>query len=227
MLHPLEQASPRLVMVAGAMRMMYNVTSTLNLNQQHLEFWKGDMSAIRTIIPVTHRLLSLPRLLENVVCEIEAGLLVLGEMLRLSCLLILAAVKKRCSMCVGDLEPLQESFRPLLCWDLSRLSPQVRGLELWALTTFALLRGNCDRSPLLDNIRKAMGATGVESSARVIQTAREFIWVNAVEEEQVEDLELEIDAMVNQSVGDGPLQSEKPSNINIGATGLYQLEFRP
>ena len=72
-----------------------------------------------------------------------------------------------------------------------------------------------------------MGATGVESGARVIQTAREFIWVNAVEEEEVEDLELEIDAMLSQSVGDGPLQSEEPSNINIGATGLYQLEFRP
>lgn len=202
----LDGAGPRLAPVAQALRLMSSVAVTVNANADDPLFWKGDMNAARMIGPVTHSLLSMPRLSEAIPGEAqpedhEAGLPVLAEMLRLACLVLLAALKMRLSLPTWEMVALQSKFQQLLDrkHDTYGLSEPLRSCQLMALVTTALFANGDDRANLVAEIRRVMAMSGLETGHEAIESVRWMLWIDSIESQSAEKLSQEIDRHAAQS----------------------------
>lgn len=114
-------------------------------------FWNNGMNGTRLIGPLSHHLLSLPRLTESTlhldVYPDEA----LREMTRLTLLVVLARLKLAFTQIADELGPLQERFTHMFVHNLNHhnLFPE---LQLWALSI--------------------IGSTAAQGSSRNLYTCR-------------------------------------------------------
>jgi hypothetical protein len=193
--HPLisalEMTSPLLRPVATTLRQLSNIATIINGNWHRSGFLQLDMKALPVFIPVTHRLLSMRRLSENL-AKGDMNLTLLNEILRLSCLILLGGLKASLMFSAREMPVLQKQLRGLVGWDLSGLDQDLRRAELWAIVTSALIQSE-EREIFVMEIRRIMTAIGLASGRDAIDVARSFVWIESVHSKEVENLSREID----------------------------------
>ncbi|RSL85663.1 hypothetical protein CEP52_016076 [Fusarium oligoseptatum] len=173
-------AFPQLSPVSEALCMMSSIAQKVNSNSHRPDFWKDSVSAINLLGPVTHHLLSVCR-----VCQIggEASeVLILGEMIRLTCLMLLSRLKGLFSLNTLDMVSLWANFMTTLSLPvMDRVTTHLNDLGLWALVTCALIQPGDGMEELLSHIEAAMRAKGIADMHGAIDLARALIWIDAIE----------------------------------------------
>lgn len=175
--------------VIDAMGKIQTIANTVNTHHQDPDFWRreDDLSSLYMIGPVTHVLLSIPRLnLESGSYHVDTSE-ILREILRLSMLILLAALKRMYFFTSDDFELkfLSTKFsRLLLMDDLNTFLYQEETLcrlLLWATFTVAALRPVPEaRTLCVTEIRRCMGFLGMESATHAFQSVRNIAWIDVV-----------------------------------------------
>ncbi|KAJ3550113.1 hypothetical protein NM208_g143 [Fusarium decemcellulare] len=173
-------ASPQLSLISEALCMMSSVAQKVNSNSHSPEFWKDGVSAIHLLGPVTHHLLSACR-----ACQVgsEASeVLILGEMIRLTCLMLLSRLKGMFSLNTLDMATLWANFMTILSLPvMDKVTTHLNDLGLWALVTCALVQPGDGMEELLSHIDAAMRAKGITDMHGAIDLAKALIWIDAIE----------------------------------------------
>ncbi|KAF5003983.1 hypothetical protein FDECE_9483 [Fusarium decemcellulare] len=173
-------ASPQLSPILGALCMMSSVAQKVNSNSHNPDFWKDGVSAIHLLGPVTHHLLSACRVFQAGSATSEV--LILGEMIRLTCLMLLSRLKGIFSLNTWDMAPLWANFMTTLSLPVTdKVTTHVNDLGLWALVTCALVQPGDDMEELLPHIEAAMRAKGITDMHGAIDLAKSLIWIDAIE----------------------------------------------
>lgn len=173
------------LMIDALDRIRY-IAHTVNTNHQEPEFWRleDDLSPLHMIGPVTHTLLSIPRV--NPRDDVTSTELV-REMARLAMLILLAALKRMYSFFLDEIEftTLTAKFSSILSIYRQNLSSNQHGdwpshLQLWAMLTIAALQPFADRTLYVTEIRRCMSYLDIKSATNAFQLSRDIAWINVV-----------------------------------------------
>ncbi|KAJ9144729.1 hypothetical protein NKR23_g5858 [Pleurostoma richardsiae] len=188
------ELSPQLGPAVRALHLTSSVAAVANLNSQAPLFWKGDVGLVKMTGPAFHHLLFMPKFdvaARRGAHDVPVAVLVV-EMARLACLLLLVGLKARFSMPVPEMRPLRERFDNLLAIEPAGWTWEFRGLQLWSLVTAALLRPSQERRHLVGEIRRLTRAQGLAQHHDAIQMAREILWIDDLESCETESLSQEL-----------------------------------
>jgi len=177
----LEHEYPVLYPTVQAFKMMSSVAEVVNKNGNSEDFWRREVEAIRLIGPVTHHLLSIPRL--SATAKFDPYASFVGELARLACLMLLSRLKTRFSLNALDMQPLQTKLVNTVAQNSGKLDPKLGGLALWALMTAALVQPVVAREYLLPHILISCSSKGFCTEAAMGFT-RSTLWMNELEDNE-------------------------------------------
>ncbi|RAO69408.1 uncharacterized protein BHQ10_005420 [Talaromyces amestolkiae] len=162
------------------------IAETVNTSQKEPEFWRreDDLSPLHMIGPITHTLLSVPRVnpkdnvsVMGLVCEIA----------RLAILILLAALKRMYSFFLNEIEltTLTAKFSSVLLkyrqtLSLGQREDHSNHLQLWAMLTVAALQPFTDRTLYVTEIRKCMKYLDIKSATNAFQLSHDIAWIDVV-----------------------------------------------
>lgn len=175
----LNEASVELGEVGQALERAAYVASFVNKNAHQPQFRKDGASATKLIGPVTHFLLSMPRLPDFTQDGNRYSELLLREMIRLALLILLAGLKRAFSLISDELGQLQERFSILLLLETNTY-PLFPELSLWAIVVVASLNQGPSREFQIAEIRRAMRHMNILTSEAAIEVAKNVIWIEAL-----------------------------------------------
>jgi hypothetical protein len=163
------------------------LADTVNTHYQEPEFWRqeDDLSPLHMIGPVTHTLLSVPRV--NPEADDVDPTELFREMARLAMLFLLAALKRMYSFFLDEIEftTLTAKFGSvlLICQQdhsIYQHDGSFYRLKLWALLTVAALQQFADRALYVTEIRRCMSYLDIESATDAFQLSREIAWIDVI-----------------------------------------------
>ncbi|CAG9977263.1 unnamed protein product [Clonostachys byssicola] len=173
-------AFPQLTPISEALCMTSSVARKVNTNSHDSDFWKDAVGAMELLGPVTHHLLSACRI--DSVGINASRIQVLGEIVRLVCLMLLSRLKGLFSLNTLDMTPLWTRFMATLSvFVINRDAACLDGLELWALVTSALVQPGQGMEELLPHIEAAMRSKGSTDIHEAIKLTKELIWIDIIE----------------------------------------------
>ncbi|KAH8799772.1 hypothetical protein F5884DRAFT_116985 [Xylogone sp. PMI_703] len=163
-----------------ALQNLSKIADVVNVNSYSDLFWKNEMGAFSLLIPFIHFLLWMPRLPINFDDSPDTGDLILREMVRLVCLILMSRLKEVFKFFTVEKAELQAKFASLLplTRNLSGIYLQVKA---WALVTVALLSESDIRELYLGEILSAVPSVTDEGVYALVEEAREFIWIDILE----------------------------------------------
>jgi len=151
--------------IAFALEEASHVAEVVNHQIKTSEFWNSGMNGAKLIGPLSHQLLSLPRVSESILylatCRHEA----LREMVRLTLLIVLARLKLVFTQIAFELRPLENRFTRTFAYGTSRHDgfPE---LQLWAL---AIVGSSAAQGPSRDLYKSRIcgiaGSMGIKGGA--------------------------------------------------------------
>jgi hypothetical protein len=162
---------------------MSSVAEVVNSGRSSLHFWKDEVGAIRLLGPVTYHLLSAPRPFEAATYD-DPHVTIVGEIVRLTCLVLLSGLKKRFSLNALDKEPLLANLLNVTVQLPRGLDMELESLTLWALTTSALLQSSHERAYLLPHITSCGRNQNLSDARASIKFARSLLWVDVLEDDE-------------------------------------------
>ena len=163
---------------------MAKLANTFNSYDRSADFWRDSIGAFRIMAPQMHCLLSLPRLLIELDAALLSSEIILAEMIRLTCLLLLAALKERLGF--GSPEILGLRAKMTRCLNLKgneTLGGSLRKLKAWVLVINAELEESSEAKEMyLKSLNLGELSDGVNGSRDiVIAEAKGFVWFRALE----------------------------------------------
>ncbi len=181
------------------LQMMSSVANTVNRHDSDALFRGVDVEAVNILTPLTHYLLSMPRIPGIHPPEFESDLLVLRELVQLACLMLLSGLKKRFSLNASDMTRLRERLLSLLAAETEETTGMFNELRLWALVTSALLQSSQDRAAFVHDIRRLMIELGLRRAYEAINITKVVIWIENLEAQEEAQLVQEVDSQGTSS----------------------------
>ena len=120
--------------MAATLRKLGFLVDFLNQKIDDGEVWESSALAASMITPVSHSLLSMPRIIDHSNENVPGDYLI--ELTRIAILIILGRLKQTFSFPNDELPRLQDRFRQLC---LRHTGSELLDLELWAVTYVALI----------------------------------------------------------------------------------------
>jgi hypothetical protein len=176
--------------------MLASVAEVINKEGNSLDFWKEEVGAICLLGPVTHHLLSAPRPIVTATNDLD--IIVVGEIVRLTCLLLLSGLKQRFSLNAFDMAPIRAKLANMIAQAPGETDLQLEGLTLWALITSALLQSSHNRAYLLSPIVVSASKKGLLDAQDSINYAKSLLWINTLADEEEPKVAEEIEGHWNQ-----------------------------
>ncbi|KAF3399068.1 hypothetical protein DPV78_007158 [Talaromyces pinophilus] len=173
--------------IISALDRIRYIAEVVNDHYREPEFWRreDDLSPLHMIGPVTHTLLSVPRV--NSKADDHNPTELLREMARLAMLILLAALKRMYSFFLDEIEftTLTAKFCSVLL--IYRQNPLIyqhndsmHRLQLWALLTVASLQPFADRTLHVTEIRRCMSYLDMRSATDAFQLSHEIVWIDII-----------------------------------------------
>lgn len=181
--------------IVHALGKVQDIANIVNIYYRTPDFWRreDDLNPIYMIGPITHELLSIPRLDVEGDYDYQFSFdspEVSREMLRLSMLILLAALKRMYSFITdesGELNILSTKFSEILILNRSNFSSNqdeilhTLQLQLWAILTVAVLQPfSGSRMLYVTEIRRCMSLLGMVSATDSFKLARDIAWIDVV-----------------------------------------------
>ena len=189
----LESTGFNLVCLGDGLRQMAQLSSYINKHAQQPEFWKAGMKATKMIGPAAHCVLFIPRLdlLSYLDDNGSCLVLLLQEIVRLTLLVLLAALKRNFSLVADELGLFLERFSvitPLMVGCL--FFPELR---LWAYLVAACARKDTIPQIQMSEIRRAMRDLQIQKSEDAVTVAKNVIWIHCLLDREIERVKEQID----------------------------------
>ncbi|KAK7221365.1 hypothetical protein V2G26_009368 [Clonostachys chloroleuca] len=173
-------AFPQLSPISEALCMMSSVARKVNTNSHNSDFWSDGVGAMDLLGPVMHHLLSACRIYS--VGSDVSGIQVLGEVVRLVCLMLLSRLKCLFSLNTLDMTPLRTRFMTQLSlFNINRDAAYLHGLKLWALVTSVLIQPSDGMEELLPYIEAVMRCEGSMDIRGAIDLTKALLWIDVIE----------------------------------------------
>jgi hypothetical protein len=157
-------------------------------------FWNAedDMSPLQVLAPITHDLLSLPRVDELASDEFE----IVRETMRLALLILLCRLKATYGFSAVEMTTLQNKFiRFVGNTKVIHESLLFQRLQLWALVTVTMLNpSGPGRDLLIGKIFLCVRSLGLPDGQSTIEAARDIIWIEIISKDTVGQLVHDIDS---------------------------------
>lgn len=170
------EGSTDLDAVATALQRASLVAHIANDNASRRVFWQDGMKGTRLIGPLSHYLLSWPRLPEHNSVDGLSPEAFLREMIRLTLLILLAKLKLSFALVGDELDLLmQRSAHVLLIGNAA--STTFPDLSFWVLSTTGCLFTGHSRSFALVQTRDVMKVMGIDAAESAMETIREILLV--------------------------------------------------
>ncbi|KAM0453122.1 hypothetical protein ACHAPV_009078 [Trichoderma viride] len=189
----LQQMPPDIAIAADALQKISDVADIVNLNSHSAVFWTKDVESILLIGPPMHHLLSMPRLPEDFETLPDTGGLVVRELIRQVCLLIMSALKQKFTFFTVERGTIQAKLAQFITSNLYYVGSEYREIKIWALVTAALLEERTMRELYLTKLEDE-ALESHSSPQSLIDIAREIIWFDSLEssgsDELVHDMDL-------------------------------------
>ncbi|KAM5378797.1 hypothetical protein ACJZ2D_004270 [Fusarium nematophilum] len=192
LLHYTCLAFPQLSPISDVLCIMSSVVQVVNSKSHSLDFWRDGVGAVSLLGPVTHHLLSLSTTSE---ARGEAsGTSIVGELVRLTCLMLLSHLKGLFYLNTLDMVPLYAKFMATAAQSTGdEEADLLNDLKLWAVVSSAILQSSDNRRVLLPYIRAAMRSKGTPNMPSAIELAKSLIWLDVVEGQREAQLAEEVD----------------------------------
>ncbi|KAJ9610418.1 hypothetical protein H2200_005195 [Cladophialophora chaetospira] len=178
--------------IATALEASARLADCVNENAHNAEFWKDAATTAKLMTPITHLLLSMPRLSDCNAASSEYPGLLHAELSRLAMLMLLARLKQAFSLISEETRALGNHYSTLIhtapCFD-DRFSE----LALWAHITVAIVEQAQSRKMHVDAISMMMKTLGIQNSGEAIQRAKRLVWIDVLMEPGVAPLEVEVE----------------------------------
>lgn len=166
--------------ISQALKMTSSVACIVNLNSHSDAFWKRDLEAISLIGPCLHLLLRMPRFWEENQGDEGREFLVVRELVRMVCLLLMTALKELFGMVSGERFSLESKLANFLKDNIQYVTNTYADLRTWiAITAAALQQTSAGAADML-RLRSA-GEPTIQPLQDSIAIAREMIWIDIVE----------------------------------------------
>ena len=173
--------------IISALDRIRYIAEVVNDHYREPEFWRreDDLSPLHMIGPVTHTLLSVPRV--NSKGDDINPTELLCETARLAMLILLAALKRMYSFFLDEIEftALTAKFYSVLL--IYRQNPflyqhddSMHRLQLWALLTVTSLQPFADRTLHVTEIRRCMSYLDIKSASGAFQLSRDIAWIDVI-----------------------------------------------
>jgi hypothetical protein len=180
----LQLLSPLFDPLPDILRDISSITELVKRHEEDEGFWKDGIAATKLLGPVNYQLLSMPKLpdlLEGVQLHRYS---LLAELIRLTCILILASLKHRFLLNPCESRPTLIRVKRLLDTNLvvPPNQPDLLDLHLWALLSIYSLQDKNETSYLLNHIHSSMKAKGISAMHAAIDVAKTIIWMGDVSE---------------------------------------------
>lgn len=188
----LQQMPLDITIAADALQKVPDIADNVNLNSHSAAFWKKDVDAILLIGPPMHYLLSMPRLPEEFATLSDIGDLVVRELIRLVCLLIMSAVKQKFTFFTVERGTIQAKLAQFIASNLHYIGSEYREIRIWALITAALLEERTMRELYLIKLEDE-SLESHSSPQSLINIAREIIWLDSLESSGSDELMHDMD----------------------------------
>lgn len=189
----LQQMPPDIAIAADALQKISDVADIVNLNSHSAAFWTKDVDSILLIGPPMHYLLSMPRLPDEFETLPDTGGLVVRELIRQVCLLIMSALKQKFTFFTVERGTIQAKLAQFITSNLYYIGPEYREIKIWVLVTAALLEERTMRELYLTKLEDE-ALESLSSPQSLIDIAREIIWLDSLEssgsDELVHDMDL-------------------------------------
>ncbi|QGA20842.1 hypothetical protein EYB26_008552 [Talaromyces marneffei] len=173
--------------ILDALDRIREIADAINTHYQEPEFWRreDDLSPLQSIGPVTHALLSIPRL-DAVTNDVVDPTELSREMVRLSMLILLAALKRMYSFFLDETEFTTLTAKFLSVLSLYRQNSSLyhddglMHLELWAILTVAALQPFANRWLYVTEIRRYMSYLDIQFATDAFQLSRDIAWIDVI-----------------------------------------------
>jgi len=184
---------PSLLPALRALEMLSAVAAIVNRQGDDPAFWQDDVRAIHILAPLAHYLLSMQRIQPGDSIALQSPELVVGEMARLACLMLLSGLKGRYPD--FDTTDMTSLWSRLVA--ISSLNTECSGylldLQLWALITSGLLQEAVQRALLIPTTQRAYRRSGYTHAREVVSMVRHVAWINILEDANEKDILGEIE----------------------------------
>ncbi|KAJ5364716.1 uncharacterized protein N7496_010429 [Penicillium cataractarum] len=179
-----------------ALIMVSSIADVINMNSRSASFWKKDLDAIRLIGPCIHFLLSMPRPPSDFMNISDSEDLVVREVVRLTCLLLMSKLKESFAFPPNEQELLHARLADFFTKHVEILGKKYIELKVWALVTLALLRYHDGKDVYVQQMNREMLAMNKMTPSEFIDIARDIIWIDFLMSPFSEDLAADMNPFV-------------------------------
>ncbi|KAM0257272.1 hypothetical protein ACHAQJ_004510 [Trichoderma viride] len=176
----LQQMPPSISIVADALQKVSEIADIVNLNSHYIAFWKKDVDAILLIGPSMHHLLFMPMLPKEFAILPDTGDLVVRELIRLLCLLLMSVLKQKFTFFTVERGTIQAKLTQFIASNLQYIGSKYREIKIWALITAALLEERTMRELYLIKLEDEALASH-NSPQSLVNIAMDIIWLDCLE----------------------------------------------
>ena len=167
------------------------VADVANHHGKSPRFWDDGIKGTRLVGPLSHQLLSFPRVLESTLHCATYRDEALREMTRLTLLVVLARLKIVFTLVADELVALQERFARIFLLDFSQ-HPEFPDLQLWALSIVGSTASQGPtRNLYLRQIHKWAGFMQIGCGATAFHLIRQIFLIDGMMAADVRGLLLE------------------------------------
>lgn len=155
------------------------------------QFWNDGMNGTRLIGPLSHQLLSLPRVTESNLQLSTFPEARVREMTRLTLLIIIAKLKPAFTQVADELEPLLERFTRIFLHNINDRDTFPE-LHLWALSVVGCAsHGGPSRDLFMGRIREIAGYMDINCGVAALHIVRNIFLIDDLMERDVKALLIE------------------------------------
>ncbi|KPI40901.1 uncharacterized protein AB675_10717 [Cyphellophora attinorum] len=126
---------PEMLGIMRGLHMMEGIATIVAQNSEQTEFWRDEVRGIELIGPATHFLLTTPRFQSSIDEDESSVTLLVQELLRLTCLLLLSGLKRCLSLNASDCEAIQQRFWKIWGVKGQPIAGVLQDLALWTAET--------------------------------------------------------------------------------------------
>ncbi len=187
------KTSASLSLTATALERASSLAVYVNKHSHNPEFWEDSKRASMLIAPLSHFVLSLPRIPMDGIMSPD---LTLREMVRLALLAILARLKRAFSLVSEEFYPLTEEFSRLVTSSTCSGFPELR---LWAIISVACLGEIRGKRRCLAGVYQIIGRSSNMTGKTIIQQAKDILWIERLMDLGADELSAEIDEYADKN----------------------------
>lgn len=175
----LDMGDPETAITSTVLRMVHSLAEVINSRCREFGFWKQDIGALTLIGPCAHFLLSIPRLPDHSDLSPVSEGLIIREMVRLVCLMLISGLRHLFGLPAVERVVLHNRFAKFVVRHGRSVSNDNLDLKVWAFVTAIFLQKQKSCQIYTELLLANIIPLGL-SKPSLLSIARDTLWIDAL-----------------------------------------------